>query len=198
MRINCPCNEIVEPKIINGVIMYVHKDGTSCKTLNRFYKDKCEVYAWSVCKQAIEDNDYDTFNVYMCIATKVMRDRLLEYVRYMNKDELIKTFTFLFSSNGIRGDIQGIIAKDLIEEHGIVALNNIKTIMGEAFERNKSLSAFMKVGKKNSKMCDISKDVRIANSSVKQNIVEDLARSFLIDKAIRDSTLKNAIKSFSR
>jgi hypothetical protein len=55
--------------------------------------------------------------------------------------------------------------------------------------------SFPAIGK--SKMINIESYVNIENNTAKQNIVNDLARSFLLDKAIRDSALKDAIKSFS-
>ena len=198
MKIHCPCDMIAEPKLVNGVIEYVHKDGTSCKVLNRFYVDKCESYVWSICEQAIEDNSYDTFNIHMCIATSPVMKRLLKHVSFTNKQELIKVFMFLFSTTKIRGDLQAAIAKEIILEHGRIAYDNIRAVMGESFERNRALSSITYDKLKKTNMCNISSDIRITSNSTKQNIVEDLARSFLIDKSIRNSNLKQALSKLSR
>ena len=198
MKIHCPCDMIAEPKMVNGVIEYVHKDGTSCKVLNRFYTDKCESYVWSICEQAIEDDDYDTFNIYMYVVTNQVIKRLLKYISFTNKQELIKVFMFLFSTAKIRGDLQATIAKEIVIEHGRIAYDNIRAIMGELFGRNRALSAISYDKTKKTNMCDISRDAKIASNSTKQNIVDDLARSFLIDKSIHDSSLKQALSKLSK
>lgn len=198
MKITCPCNMIAEPKMINGVIEYIHKDGASCKVLNRFYTDKCESYVWDICKQAIEDEDYDTFNVYMFIVTKHAINRILRYVAFASKSELIKILMFLFSTTKIRKDLQATLARELIKNCGKVAYDNINAIMGDSLSEKRTLSTISYSKLVKSSMCDVSNDIRITSNSTKQNIVEDLARSFLIDKSIKDASLKQALSKMSR
>ena len=199
MTIHCPCDKIAEPKIVNGVIMYEHEDGTSCKLLNRFYVNKCVSYAWKLCKNAIIEGDHKSFNTYM-IEDEEALAYLYEYIKFANKQELVHVLVFLFDGNDVKVGLQQTILYALITEYGNVAYKNIKAIRSKKFINdplmNQVSAERSATGK--SKMFNIESYVNIENNTAKQNIVNDLARSFLLDKVMRDSTLKNAIKSFSR
>lgn len=200
MKIHCPCDKIVEQKIVNGVIMYEHEDGSGCKLLNRFYNNKCASLAWRFAKKAICDNDHETFSIYMCKDNKEVMHELLKYIRFANKQELIQVLVFLFETSNVKLEIQKYVLDNLLNEYGNTAYRNIKAIRSKNFINdpllNKAGLSFPAIGK--SKMINIESYVNIENNTAKQNIINDLARSFLLDKAIKDSALKNAIKSFSR
>lgn len=196
MNILCPCNKKVNIKVTNGIIMYIHEDGTICKTLNRFYSDQCANYVWSICEQAIKDNDYETFNTYMCRITSGVRDKLLEYVKCMFKTELIDVFMFLFSNSNVDANILLAITDDLVKHHGRVAYNNIRAIAGEAvMMRNQRITENGHYIVKESKMPDISQELRKSKGLVKSNIVDDLAKSFMIEKSIRNAEIRKGIRN---
>ena len=200
MKIHCPCDRVAEAKVVNGIVMYEHEDGSSCKLLNRFYNNKCASLAWRFSKKAICDNDYETFSIYMCKDNKEVIHELLEYIRLANKQELAQALVFLFETNNVRHEIQKYVLDNLLNEYGNTAYKNIKAIRNKNFMNdpllNRATLSFPAIGK--SKMFNIESYVNIENNTAKQNIVNDLARSFLLDKVMRDSRLKNAIKSFSR
>ena len=200
MKIHCPCDRIAEAKVVNGIVMYEHEDGSSCKLLNRFYNNKCASLAWRFAKKAICNNDHETFAIYMCKDNKEVIQELLEYIRLANKQELTQVLVFLFEKNDVNPQIQKHILDSLLNEYGNTAYKNIKAIRNKNFMNDpllsRSMLSFPAVTK--SKMFNIESYVNIENNTAKQNIVNDLARSFLLDKVMRDSTLKNAIKSFSR
>ena len=200
MKIHCPCDRIAEAKVVNGIVMYEHEDGSSCKLLNRFYNNKCASLAWRFAKKAICNNDHETFVIYICKDNKEVIQELLEYIRLANKQELTQVLVFLFEKNDVNPQIQKHILDSLLNEYGNTAYNNIKAIRNKNFMNDPLLSratlSFPAIGK--SKMLNIESYVNIENNTAKQNIVNDLARSFLLDKAMRNSTLKNAIKNFSR
>lgn len=200
MKIHCPCDRTAEAKVVNGIVMYEHEDGSGCKLLNRFYNNKCASLAWRFSKKAICDNDYETFSIYMCKDNKEVIHELLEYIRLAKKQELVQVLVFLFETSNVKHEIQKYVLDNLLNEYGNIAYKNIKAIRNKNFMSdpllNRSTLSFPTVAK--SKMFNIESYVNIENNTAKQNIVNDLARSFLLDKVMRDSTLKNAIKSFSR
>ena len=200
MKIHCPCDRVAEAKVVNGIVMYEHEDGSSCKLLNRFYNNKCASLAWRFAKKAICNNDHEMFAIYMCKDNKEVIQELLEYIRLANKQELTQVLVFLFEKNDVNPQIQKHILDSLLNEYGNTAYKNIKAIRNKNFMNdpllNRSVLSFPAVTK--SKMFNIESYVNIENNTAKQNIVNDLARSFLLDKVMRDSTLKNAIKNFSR
>lgn len=200
MKIHCPCDRVAEAKVVNGIVMYEHEDGSSCKLLNRFYNNKCASLAWRFSKKAIRDNDHETFSIYMCKDNKEVIHELLEYIRLANKQELAQVLVLLFETSNVKHEIQKYVLDNLLNEYGNTAYKNIKAIRSKNFMNdpllNRATLLFPIRGK--SKMLNIESYVNIENNTAKQNIVNDLARSFLLDKVMRDSTLKNAIKSFSR
>lgn len=198
MKIHCPCDMTAEAKVVNGIVMYQHDDGTSCKLLNRFYTDKCASFAWSMSKKAIRNNDFKSFNAYMCKDTKDVMDELVDYIALANKQELIEVLVFLFRTSDVKFEVQRYVAEKLIDEYGRSAYVNLQAIRSKNFARDLLLFGAMFPKISRSKMINIVNDVNIDQNSAKQNIVNDLARSFLLDKAMRDTSLKNTIKSFSR
>lgn len=200
MKIHCPCDRIAEAKVVNGIVMYEHEDGSSCKLLNRFYNNKCASLAWKFAKKAICNNDHEMFAIYICKDNKEVIQELLGHIRLANKQELTQVLVFLFEKNDVNPQIQKYILDSLLNEYGNTAYKNIKAIRNKNFMNdpllNRSVLSFPAMAK--SKMFNIESYVNIENNTAKQNIVNDLARSFLLDKVMRDSTLKNAIKSFSR
>ena len=137
----------------------------------------------------------------MCIITKDVRDRLLKKVRFASKNELIELLTFLFQGNRIRNDIQVALCKDIVDEHGQVAFFNIRAIIEDgnpsAPTSQKGILSNIRYDKKKTSMPNIINEVRIKSNPAKQNIVEDLTRSFLMDKKIRDSGFKEALKNMT-
>jgi hypothetical protein len=200
VKIHCPCDRIAEAKVVNGIVMYEHEDGSSCKLLNRFYNNKCASLAWKFAKKAICNNDHEMFAIYICKDNKEVIQELLGHIRLANKQELTQVLVFLFEKNDVNPQIQKYILDSLLNEYGNTAYKNIKAIRNKNFMNdpllNRSVLSFPAMAK--SKMFNIESYVNIENNTAKQNIVNDLARSFLLDKVMRDSTLKNAIKSFSR
>jgi hypothetical protein len=200
VKIHCPCDRIAEAKVVNGIVMYEHEDGSSCKLLNRFYNNKCASLAWKFAKKAICNNDHEMFAIYICKDNKEVIQELLGHIRLANKQELTQVLVFLFEKNDVNPQIQKYILDSLLNEYGNTAYKNIKAIRNKNFMNdpllNRSVLSFPAMAK--SKMFNIESYVNIENNTAKQNIVNDLARSFLLDKVMRDSTLKNAIKNFSR
>lgn len=200
MKIHCPCDRVAEAKVVNGIVIYEHEDGSSCKLLNRFYNNKCASLAWKLAKKAICNNDHEMFAIYICKDNKEVIQELLEYIKFASKQELVQVLVFLFETNNVRPEIQKYVLDNLLNEYGNTAYKNIKAIRNKNFMNdpllNRSMLSFPAVTK--SKMFNIESYVNIENNTAKQNIVNDLARSFLLDKVMRDSTLKNAIKNFSR
>lgn len=200
MIITCPCNKNVVMKVMNGIVLYEHEDGTGCKILNKFYTDKCSSLAWKMCKRAIKANDHKEFNIYMCKNNSLVLTYLLEYIRFANKSELIEVLKFIFETDKIKTKIRTDVYDMLVSEYGQVAFKNINAIRSKNFAKNEFLgtSAGFIAKFPKSKMYDISSEFRIQENTAKQNMINDLAKSFMIDKAIKSSNLKNKIASLQK
>lgn len=200
MIITCPCDKNVVMKVMNGIVLYEHEDGTGCKILNRFYMDKCSSLAWKMCKRAIKANDHKEFNIYMCKNNLLVLSYLLEYIRFANKSELIEVLKFLFETDKIKYKTRTDIYNMLVLDYGQVALRNIRAIRSKNFAKDEVLgTSSVYIAKfPKYKMYDIESDFRIQENTAKQNMINDLAKSFMIDKAIKSSNLKNKIASLQK
>lgn len=118
-QLECPCGRTVVFKLENGIITYKHEDDdTSCEILNRFYKDKCADYAWQRAWLAIKTRDAKSFNVYMCIESESVMEKLWAKLSLMDADERSSFFSFLMEDDGIRHDIGQRLKDEIIKEFG--------------------------------------------------------------------------------
>jgi len=188
-QFECPCGKIVNFVLENGIVVYRHEDdNSSCKLLNRFYKDKCVDYAWQRVWLAITSNDAEMFNTYMCIANRFVLEKLLTKLSLLSADETLQFFSFIFNED-IRPEVLNILKEEMVKEFGMVAIDNIKAY--DSFYNSPNFS----IKKPKRKMANISSLANLQTKGTKETIVADLARSFMIDSAIKNKGLKSTIGS---
>ena len=194
--LSCPCEREVEFKLENGIIVYRHIDGdSSCKLLNKFYQDKCLNYVWERVRYSIENNDPNMFNIYMCINSHYVFDKISEWLILQNTKMTLQFFTMICKQDS---DVSDNLVKEikvkLINRFGEVATRNIS-----AFNINNNY--FITQNDKRIKQTsiktikDISKLVQNKTSYIKEDIVNDLAKSMFLEKEIKSSLLLNSLKN---
>lgn len=197
MKLRCSCNKPINIVVENGIITYKHEDGSLCKILNNFYKDKVALFAFQKIIRAAENKKGNAkaramiFNEFY-VDDITINAFMVDYMYKAEAQELKDLFDFIFLNPHIRNQYVERLKSLISAKFGWSGTNNIK-LYDKHYVTNKH-------GPNALKMKDLSQFNRIINGvpDTKASIVEDLAKSFMIDGMIKSNQLTKALKGISK
>lgn len=198
MKLSCPCNREIEAVIENGIIAYKHtEDGSLCGILNNFYQDKVAMYAGQRCIRAAKKRtakNFRIFNEFCLTSSNEIISYMFAYIEKMDVTELNNFFSFLFSGY-ISNKIVDSLCTKMVSTFGETALDNIR-VYDEFY--TKKTNTLMPLKGTERKMAKLEVLKKIKSLDVKQDIISDLAKSFMIDSAIKTGKLDKALRNIGK